>query len=209
MRESGGRTGPSTINKWNINWKRGIPSMGLMQTIGPTFNAFKARGWNDIMNPIHNAAAINYIKFRYGNVYNVPGTKALAQGRPYVGYATGTRVAQHGLYEVSEEGHPEWVIPTDPRRRTEAMKLLALAGREITGNKRPNQLPNTTGGTIDTTDNSSEILSVLKDIFDLLASAEFDVNFDDKKLARILEKPITAIQNRKQGRVGRYAPNLI
>lgn len=29
MKESGGRTGPSTINKWDINWLRGIPSMGL------------------------------------------------------------------------------------------------------------------------------------------------------------------------------------
>lgn len=101
------------------------------------------------------------------------------------------------------------MIPTDPRRRTEAMKLLALAGREITGNKRPNQLPNPVGGTIDTTDNSNEILSVLKDIFNLLASAEFDVNFDDKKLARILEKPITALQNRKNGRSGRYTPKGI
>src|SRR5699024_697086 len=33
MKESGGRTGPSTINKWDSNWTRGTPSMGLMQTI--------------------------------------------------------------------------------------------------------------------------------------------------------------------------------
>lgn len=85
MKESGGRTGPSTINKWDINWQRGIPSMGLMQTIRPTFTAFAESGWNDIMNPIHNAAAaINYIKSRYQNVFNVPGIKALAAGRPYV-----------------------------------------------------------------------------------------------------------------------------
>ncbi|WP_102707019.1 phage tail tape measure protein [Terribacillus saccharophilus] len=141
MKESGGRTGPSTINKWDINWLRGIPSMGLMQTIGPTFNAFKEKGWGDIMNPTHNAAAaINYIKSRYGTVYNVPGIKALAQGRPYVGYATGARVAHKGLYQLAEEGHPEYVISTDPKRRTDSMKLLALAGKEIAGNKRPNQL---------------------------------------------------------------------
>ena len=29
MKESGGKTGPSTINKWDSNWKAGIPSMGL------------------------------------------------------------------------------------------------------------------------------------------------------------------------------------
>src|SRR5699024_10727594 len=71
MKESGGRTGTSTINKWDINWKRGTPSMGLMQTIRPTFEAYKKAGMNDIMNPIHNAAAaINYIKARYGTPFN-------------------------------------------------------------------------------------------------------------------------------------------
>src|SRR5699024_5391666 len=76
MKESGGRTGPSTINKWDINWNRGNTSMGLMQTIRPTFDANKKAGMNVIMNPIHNAAAaINYIKERYGTTVNTPGIK--------------------------------------------------------------------------------------------------------------------------------------
>ncbi|MCJ0932545.1 phage tail tape measure protein [Virgibacillus halodenitrificans] len=141
MKESGGRTGPSTINKWDSNWRRGTPSMGLMQTIRPTFESYKGRGMNDIMNPVHNAvAAINYIKSRYGSVFNVPGIRAMRQGKKYVGYKTGGLINNPGLYELAEGGYPEWVIPTDPKRRTDAMKLLALAGKDI-GNKRPNQLP--------------------------------------------------------------------
>ena len=141
MKESGGRTGPSTINKWDINWTRGTPSMGLMQTIRPTFEAYKKAGMNDIMNPIHNAvAAINYIKSRYGTPFNTPGIKSMSRGGPYKGYATGGLVRKMGLYPLAEDGHPEWIIPTDPKRRTDAMKLLALAGKDIGGNKRPNQL---------------------------------------------------------------------
>jgi SLT domain-containing protein/phage-related protein len=214
MKESGGRTGPSTINKWDINWKRGIPSMGLMQTIGPTFNAFKEKGWNDIMNPSHNAAAaINYIKSRYGNVFNVPGIKALRQGRPYVGYATGGRIENNGLYQLAEEGHPEWIIPTDPNRRTEAMKLLALAGREITGNKRPNQLPNPTGRTGDSV--MTDVINLLREMVGIQQEQLQAImnghilEIDGKRAGQLLEKYITDQQNRKKGRGGRYAPKGI
>lgn len=89
-KESGGN--PRAINLWVINAKRGIPSKGLMQTIDPTFNAYKKKGMNDIWNPIHNVvAAINYIKSRYGSVFNVPGIKSMARGGAYRGYWKGTK----------------------------------------------------------------------------------------------------------------------
>lgn len=85
MKESSGN--PNAINKWDINAKRGTPSKGLMQTIEPTFNAYKMKGYNDIYNPVHNAiASIRYIKSRYGDVTNVPGIKSMARGGPYKGY---------------------------------------------------------------------------------------------------------------------------
>lgn len=63
--ESGGN--PNIVNRWDINARRGTPSMGLMQTIGPTFSAyagpFRKLG---ITNPFANIyAGLNYALHRY------------------------------------------------------------------------------------------------------------------------------------------------
>ena len=65
-------------------------------------------------------------------------------------FGTGGLVNDEGLYQLAEEGYPEFVIPTDPKRKTDAMKLLALAAKTIKGgnNKTPDQLPSA-GNTID------------------------------------------------------------
>lgn len=130
--ESGGN--PRAINLWDINAKRGTPSKGLMQVIDPTFRAYAHPGFNkNVYDPLSNIlASIRYAVSRYGS---------LAKAYRGVGYETGGLINQDGLYRLAEGGWPEFVIPTDPARRTDAMKLLALAGKQIGGNKRPNQLP--------------------------------------------------------------------
>ncbi len=175
MKESGGN--PTAVNNWDINAKRGIPSKGLMQTIGPTFDAYKLPGLNDILNPVHNAvAAIRYIQSRYGSVFNVPGIKSMSSGGAYKGYATGGLIGASGLYQLAEEGWPEFVIPTDPNRRTDAMKLLALAGKQITKNKRPNQLPN-----VSPSDENNRLLqAVLEQNRILMALLQSSRNIENK-----------------------------
>jgi phage-related minor tail protein/SLT domain-containing protein len=131
MRESGGRTGPSTVNRWDSNWLRGTPSMGLMQTIRPTFDSFKEAGWGNIMNPSHNAAAaINYIKSRYGTVFNVPGIKNLAKGLPYVGYAVGGIIKKAQTAMLGEGNKEEVVIPLE-QYRDRALGLLQYAASKL------------------------------------------------------------------------------
>ena len=83
--ESGGN--PRAINGWDSNAAAGTPSEGLMQTIGPTFNAYKLPGHGHILNPIDNIiAGVRYAISRYGSISNVPGVRAVHAGGAYVPY---------------------------------------------------------------------------------------------------------------------------
>lgn len=84
-KESGWK--PNIVNNWDSNARKGTPSKGLMQTIGPTFDAYKMPGYDDILNPLHNMiAGIRYAQKRYGALLNVPGLRSMAAGGPYRGY---------------------------------------------------------------------------------------------------------------------------
>jgi LysM repeat protein len=83
--ESGGN--PNAQNNWDSNAKKGTPSIGLMQTIQPTFDSYKLPGHGNIRNPVDNIiAGVRYAMARYGSVSNVPGIKAVHSGGAYVGY---------------------------------------------------------------------------------------------------------------------------
>ncbi|GMT97294.1 hypothetical protein KH5H1_14130 [Corallococcus caeni] len=78
---------PNAINLTDQNAKDGHPSIGLMQTIQPTFDAFKLPGHDNIRNPVDNIiAAVRYAVDRYGSVSNTPGVQAMNSGSGYVGY---------------------------------------------------------------------------------------------------------------------------
>ncbi|MDN3297937.1 transglycosylase SLT domain-containing protein [Streptomyces ficellus] len=71
MRESSGN--PNAINNWDINAINGVPSIGLLQVIKPTFDAYHVPGtkksqWDPVANIV---AACNYAADRYGSMDNV------------------------------------------------------------------------------------------------------------------------------------------
>jgi murein DD-endopeptidase MepM/ murein hydrolase activator NlpD len=111
MAESSGN--PNAINDWDSNWYAGTPSMGLMQTIQSTFDAYALPGYGDIWNPIANAiAAIRYMLDVYGSIAATPLT----------GYETGTDwVPRTGPY-ILHEG--EAVLTKEQNSRHEARPIL-------------------------------------------------------------------------------------
>ncbi|MFJ8583039.1 transglycosylase SLT domain-containing protein [Streptomyces sp. NPDC093595] len=71
IRESSGN--PNAINNWDINARNGVPSIGLLQVIKPTFDAYHVPGtkksqWDPVANIV---AACNYAADRYGSMDNV------------------------------------------------------------------------------------------------------------------------------------------
>ena len=126
QRESNGN--PNAQNNWDSNALAGHPSIGLMQTIGPTFEAYKHAGHNNIRNGYDNLlAAINYIKQRYGT-----SDAAFNRVASY-GYANGGLVSKNGVYELAEGNMPEYVIPTDVAKRGRAWQLLSEAVARFAG----------------------------------------------------------------------------
>lgn len=101
--ESGGD--PMIVNKWDSNWLAGTPSVGLMQVIGPTFDAYagpfrnsQPKLYGTSVNPLANIyAGLSYATKRYGS-----GWQRMLAGN--TGYATGTISASPGFAMVGEKG---------------------------------------------------------------------------------------------------------
>lgn len=152
QRESNGD--PNAQNNWDINAMKGTPSIGLMQTIGPTFNAYKHKGHDNIRNGYDNLlAAINYIKHRYGT-----SDAAFNRVAAY-GYANGGLVHKNGVYELAEGDMPEYVIPTDIAKRGRAWQLLTEAVARFAGDAPQNNHDDSP---------SQQRVSVLEDKLDVM-----------------------------------------
>ncbi|MGK8433478.1 phage tail tape measure protein [Staphylococcus epidermidis] len=141
------------VNNWDINARMGDPSKGMFQMIGSSFRAYAKPGHGNILNPTDEA--ISAMRYIVGKWVPIMGSwrSAFKRAGDYA-YATGGVINTSGMYQLAEGGYPEIVIPTDPSRQSDAMKLLHLAASKISGNnrnKRPNQLrtPSVTSNTVD------------------------------------------------------------
>ncbi|ASX21836.1 NlpC/P60 family protein [Lactiplantibacillus plantarum] len=125
-RESNGD--PTVVNNWDSNAKMGIPSKGLVQTIQPTFDAYKFPGHNNILNGYDDLlAGIHYMKAKYGS-----GPSAFARVSGPEGYENGGIINTNQLIEVAEHNKPEMVLPLTNKSR--ANQLIAQASQVVNGN---------------------------------------------------------------------------
>lgn len=141
------------VNNWDVNAQKGTPSKGMFQMIEPSFRAYAKPGHGNILNPTDEA--ISAMRYIVGKWVPIMGSWRSAFKRAGdFAYGTGGVINTSGMYQLAEGGYPEIVIPTDPSKQSDAMKLLHLAASKISGNnrnKRPNQLrtPNVTSNTVD------------------------------------------------------------
>ncbi|RJS59144.1 phage tail tape measure protein [Bacillus sp. PK3_68] len=122
---------PNAINLWDINARRGDPSVGLFQIIEETFRRWTLPGFNDRRNPLHSAvAAIRYINGRYGGIHNHPGVKSRARGGGYKPYERGGIITHDHIARVGEGNKKEVIIPLE-QHRNRALGLLDYAQRAL------------------------------------------------------------------------------
>jgi SLT domain-containing protein len=130
--ESGGN--PTIVNKWDSNWLAGHPSVGLMQVIQGTFDAFAGPFRNlgpflygVSVNPMANIfAGLNYAVHRYGAAW----TSVLGHGH---GYSQGGAVREpvigfgrSGRMYSFAENETEWVTPQSKMGRGPLIGSLTL-----------------------------------------------------------------------------------
>ncbi|MDX2978143.1 peptidoglycan DD-metalloendopeptidase family protein [Streptomyces microflavus] len=132
QQESGGN--PEAVNNWDVNAKNGTPSVGLMQVIKPTFEAYagmlRKQGpfrHGVSIDPMANIfASMRYAKSAYGSLptaYNRPG-----------GYAEGGFPQIGEMAWVGEKGPEllEFLTPTRVRSNSDSM-AMARATQSIPG----------------------------------------------------------------------------
>ncbi|RMD02736.1 hypothetical protein D9O40_05395 [Clostridium autoethanogenum] len=121
--ESGdpGKLGTGSASMVNSISVGGEYATGLLQMLPSTFREFAMSGLGGITNPIANAAAaIRYIKSRYGSVYNTP---LFTSGGKYNGYWTGTNNAREGVADIAEDS-AEIVIGRQRRKLHGGEKII-------------------------------------------------------------------------------------
>ncbi|MFV9421000.1 phage tail tape measure protein [Staphylococcus sp. Ze7] len=144
---------------------------GLLQYTPGTFAGYKTKNGGNILNGFHQLKAFfNNSSWRS----NLSAWKRrMARGQTgwgptgsTRGYATGGIINSEGLYNLAEDGHSEVVVPLDPARANDAMKLIGYAQSKIKDkkNKRPNQMRTPSTGESNSNDNSELLMQMINEL---------------------------------------------
>lgn len=201
QRESNGNSGVTQGNIGDINNILGTPAQGLLQYVPSTFKAYAMKGHNNIKSGYDQLLAFfNNSNWRKNLAYGKSGWGPSGTRR----FATGGLIKSAGWYNIAEAGYPEWVIPTDPNRQSDAMKLLALAAQDIDSknkrNKRPNQMRTPSTGGNNSNDNTELLLQMIanqqKQLDTLMQIARSNKNIE-KQPKGFTERDVSKAQGKR------------
>jgi len=140
---------PNIVNRWDSNWDAGHPSVGLMQVIGPTYDAYKHPKYDvgpykygTSVNPLANVlASMRYALRTYGSLpaaYNraggyaeggvVEGGDAVPENGTMMMYDNGGYLPPGFTTVLNLTGGPEPVFTGD---QWQAMRNGAMAGAGV------------------------------------------------------------------------------
>lgn len=212
QRESNGNAGVTQGNIGDINNILGTPAKGLLQYVPSTFKAYAMKGHGNIKSGYDQLLAFfNNSNWRKDLPYGKSGWGPSGSRR----FATGGKVWD-GLYHLGEEGYPEWIIPSDPRRSNDAWKLLALAANDLEKSspksKRPNNLPNpsnsSSGGNSSLEQKFDALIGLVSKLVSTneeIANKDYEPVIDKYSLENEVFKLIEKYERTKK-RKGRYNP---
>ncbi|WP_434795911.1 peptidoglycan DD-metalloendopeptidase family protein [Staphylococcus equorum] len=179
--ESTGNAGAVQNGVNDINSRSGNPAKGLLQYIPQTFKSYAMKGHGNIMSGYDQLLAFFNNK-SWRSQFNPNGGWSPSGARRF---ATGGIINSEGMYNLAEDGHSEVVVPLDPARANDAMKLIGYAQSKIQGNKnkRPNDMSNKYGSQSDG-DNTNLLLQMIanqqKQLDALMEIARSNKGIEDK-----------------------------
>ncbi|MGH2319400.1 phage tail tape measure protein [Planococcus sp. SE5232] len=166
-------------------------------------NFVEVKSGNKIHRYQHNSRNIMKVgqKVKKGQTLGLVGDTGVGSGAhlhyEVRGLETGGIVKKEQMVRVGEKNREEVVIPMHPSRRTDAMKLLALAGRKISGGSdkgiiRPNQIPNVGSGSNNDSVLKSLLAATIKqnEILMQLLNKNTDVYMNTGELVGAIGDPI-------------------
>ncbi|TDL35682.1 hypothetical protein EVU91_11565 [Macrococcoides bohemicum] len=216
QRESGGNAGVTQGNIGDINNIKGTPAQGLLQFVPSTFRAYALKGHTNIKSGYDQLLAFfNNSNWRRDNPGGRSGWGPTGRRR----FATGGLINNAGWYNIAEGGYPEWVIPTDPKRRSEAMSMIAMAANQIQGNKtlgnkRPNQLGSMGGNNdammqmLQAQQQQIALLTQIVASNQQIAEKDYQPSINKQDFVYQVEEAVNII-NRKTGRHKQFKPATI
>lgn len=220
-RESGGNEKiVQSSAVWDINTANGNPARGLLQYIPQTFNAYKMKGHGNIYSGYDQLLAFfnntrwrtdlpygkrgwgprGRRKYANGTNFHIGGSAILGDGMDYEPFMLpdgqlGLSPNMPTLFKNLPTGTKVWSNVQEffkkNGNRTDAMKLLALAGK---------QMQNASQVTSSTSSNNEEV-KLLKEMVHLLTELvsqdqNLTVNIDKRDLVKSTYKMITEYQER-------------